>query len=100
LINDVTESFYTNICRGLFERSKLLYSFLNSSSILKRSGDISIEEWNFFLRGSTTDFSAQVKDVEYISEDVFRKLLGLQECHPAFQGILDSFKDRGKISPI
>jgi len=96
LINDVTESFYTNICRGLFERSKLLYSFLNASSILKRSGDISIEEWNFFLRGSTTDFSGQEKDVEYLSENIFRKLLGLQESHPVFQGILESFKDRGK----
>lgn len=57
LLKDVTESFFTNICRGLFERDKLLYAFLNASSILKRNGDISIDEWNFFLRGSSTDFS-------------------------------------------
>lgn len=96
LINDVTESFYTNICRGLFERSKLLYSFLNTSSILKRSENISVDEWNFFLRGSATDYSHIPKDIDYVSEAVFKKILGLEECHQNFQGITNSFKDRGK----
>lgn len=67
LIHDITESFFVNICRGLFERDKLLYAFLNASSILKRSGAISIDEWNFFLRGSSTDFSSYDKDVDYIN---------------------------------
>lgn len=57
LLSDVTSSFYLNICRGLFEKDKLLYSFLNSSAILRRSGDITPEEWSSFLRGSTSDFS-------------------------------------------
>lgn len=37
LINDITRSFYVSICRGLFERDKLLYSFLNTSSIQRRA---------------------------------------------------------------
>lgn len=90
----MTESFYTNICRGLFERSKLLYSFLNTSSILKRSENISVDEWNFFLRGSATDYSHMTKDIDYISEAIYKKLCGLEECHQNFQGILNSFKDR------
>jgi dynein heavy chain len=67
LLVDITESFFTNICRGLFEKDKLLYAFLNASSILRRSEAINIDEWNFFLRGSSTDFSSYEKDVEYIS---------------------------------
>lgn len=94
LIKDVTESFFTNICRGLFERDKLLYAFLNASSILKRQNDISIDEWNFFLRGSATDYSQIPKDIDYLSNDTFIKLCGLEECHANFQGIRDSFKDR------
>lgn len=98
LIKDVTESFFTNICRGLFERDKLLYAFLNASSILKRAGDISIDEWNFFLRGSATDFSAQEKTVDYVSQELFVKLLGMEECHTNFAGLVESFKDRGNIN--
>ena len=81
LLKDVTESFFVNICRGLFEKDKLLYAFLNSSSILKRSGAINLDEWNFFLRGSPTDFSQHVNDIEYLPNDIFIRLWGLEECH-------------------
>jgi dynein heavy chain len=97
LIKDVTESFFTNICRGLFERDKLLYAFLNTSSILKRGGDISVDEWNFFLRGSATDFSQNINDIPYISQETYQKLYGLEETHNNFVGIINSFRDRGKF---
>jgi len=56
LINDLTKSFYESICRGLFEKDKLLYSFLITSSVLRRADRIAVPEWNFLLRGSPTDF--------------------------------------------
>lgn len=97
LLSDVTESFFVNICRGLFEKDKLLYAFLKTSSILRRSGDITIDEWNFYLRGSATDFSSREKDVDYISNATFYKLLGLEESHSNFKDLVLSFKDRGKF---
>ena len=87
LISDITESFYINICRGLFEKDKLLYSFLNASSILRRSGAIGIDEWNFFLRGTPTDYSNFEKDIDYISVPYFHKLLGLEDTHYNFKDI-------------
>ena len=66
-MKDITESFYLNICRGLFEKDKLLYAFLNASSIAKRAGDITADEWNIYLRGSTTDFSTYKNPYDYIN---------------------------------
>jgi dynein heavy chain len=91
LTDDITSSFYINICRGLFEEHKLLYSFLNVASIFKRSGEVSAEEWNCYLRGSTTDFSSFKNDVPYISDAIFYKLMGLEESHANFADISKSW---------
>lgn len=56
LIDDLTKAFYLSICRGLFERDKILYSFLNAAQILMRAEKINLDEWNFFLRGSVFDY--------------------------------------------
>jgi dynein heavy chain len=92
LLADLTESFYTNICRGLFEAHKLLYAYLNATAIAKRAGDIAAKEWHVYLRGSTTVFERENK-CDYISDDVFEKLLGLEEAHEAFEGLASSFED-------
>ena len=51
LLEDITRSFYVNICRGLFERDKLLFSFLIAIKCKMSEGVIRPREWNFFLRG-------------------------------------------------
>lgn len=38
--------------RGLFEKDKLVFSFMLCGEIMRQRGDISDSEWNFFLRGS------------------------------------------------
>lgn len=38
-------------CRGLFERHKLLFSFQMCAKILETSGNLKMDEYNFFLRG-------------------------------------------------
>ncbi|CAE7943172.1 DNAH6, partial [Symbiodinium sp. KB8] len=49
LIDDITTNVYRNICRGLFEKHKLLYSFLIAAQVLRNAGDISAAEWGAFL---------------------------------------------------
>ena len=48
-------AFYNNICRGLFEKDKLLFSFLIASKIKQSVGEIRSHEWNFFLRGGPVE---------------------------------------------
>ena len=62
LINDITISFYEKISRGLFEKDKLLYSFLIVSNLLMNDNKISLVEWGFFLRGSSTSCKLSEND--------------------------------------
>ena len=96
LIDDITKAFYLSICRGLFERDKLLYSFLNTAQILIRAEKISLDEWNCFLRGSTSDFrDKENKASDYIDNKQWLGLCGLEEVHPNFKDITNSVQDVG-----
>jgi dynein heavy chain, axonemal len=100
LIEDETRAFYFSICRGLFERDKLLYSFLNATSILRRFNKINVDEWNFFLRGSPSDFTKFENRIDFISDDVHKSLLGLEETHTNFKDIVKSFEDPSKLTKV
>jgi len=44
---------YTNVSRGLFEKDKIIYSFLIITSILRNAKKIDEAIWNILLRGPT-----------------------------------------------
>ncbi|XP_055860055.1 dynein axonemal heavy chain 6-like isoform X8 [Biomphalaria glabrata] len=50
-LEETTVCIYKNVSRGLFEKHKLVFSFLLCSEIMKTEGEITPLEWNFFLRG-------------------------------------------------
>ena len=52
LENSITKMLYINICRGLFEAHKLIYSFLICTSIKRKSKQINEVCWNYLLRGA------------------------------------------------
>ena len=55
-INDFfTYSLYKNICRGLFERSKLLFSFTLCIKLMQGDNRIDPLEWRFLLAGATSN---------------------------------------------
>jgi dynein heavy chain len=91
LIKDITIQFYRNICRGLFEKDKLTYSFLNATSILTRDNRITPEEMNYFVRGP----ALQIKNDNptEIPEDVYNDLIALEEVHANFAGMKESLSD-------
>jgi len=51
MIEDVTTNIYLNICRGLFEKDKMLFSFSIASSIRSQVGDLTDIEWKCFMVG-------------------------------------------------
>lgn len=52
MLRETTMSTYNNVARGLFEKDKLVFSFMLCGEIMKQENLITLEEWNYFLRGS------------------------------------------------
>lgn len=71
VVADITLNFYTSICRGLFEKDKLMYSFLNTSSILRKAGLIDMSEWQFFLRGSQNTYEDRPNKCDFITDKIW-----------------------------
>jgi len=61
LIVSISEILYTNVSRGLFERDKLIYSFLIATSIKRQSKAIDEAVWNLLLRGPTVFTSKEAE---------------------------------------
>ena len=96
IMNFVTKFMYLNVCRGLFERHKLIYSFLIYSSIFRNRNEISGPEWNSLLRGG---FGKPGKnpDPSFIPQVSWESLAGVQESMPdIFPDLCDHISNKTK----
>ncbi|KAG5498459.1 hypothetical protein JIQ42_03265 [Leishmania sp. Namibia] len=51
-ISNLTSATYTQICRGLFNKDKLILSLLMATAIARHEGGITDEEWQYFVRAT------------------------------------------------
>ena len=52
LIDDITNAFYENICRGLFEKDKMVYAFFIAARIMKKEGKLPANVWQCYIVGA------------------------------------------------
>ena len=96
--NEFTRLLYENVCRGLFEKHKLLFSFLLTTKILFGDEKIDPAEWRYFLAGPTGDVQIPMRPeaLNWISEkewpDKYRQLCGMNELKN-MTGIKEGFME-------
>jgi dynein heavy chain len=88
---------YTNVCRSLFEKDKLLFSFLLTSRIQLGQNRMDEGELRFFLQGSTSmDLAEPNPYVAWLSDKSWNDILSLASM-PKFKDFLAQFKSQGKF---
>eukprot|EP00741_Cyanophora_paradoxa_P002452 tig00000076_g2377.t1 len=92
VLNDYfTYSLYVNICRSLFEKHKLLFSFMLCIAILKGMNRVDAHEWRFLLAGPTQSTPESENPApEWLSEKSWQSIHALSKLE-AFGGLEQDF---------
>lgn len=101
LMIEETRAIFSNIGRGLFERHKLIFSFLIATAVEKHEGRLTEAEIDFLLRGPV-GFRAEIKvkpeTLLRFSEKQWISCLHLEYEFEAFQGLTSHLGERISIT--
>merc|ERR1711871_451273 len=88
-LNDTfTYMLYVNVCRSLFEKDKLLFSFLLTTKIMLGQSALSSNELRFFLQGSTSMDLAEPNPYTWLPDKSWNDILAMADIES-----LKQFKD-------
>ncbi|KAJ1562895.1 Dynein heavy chain 7, axonemal, partial [Nowakowskiella sp. JEL0078] len=96
LRNHFTFSLYCNVCRSLFKKDKLLFSFLLCIGLMRNKNEIENDEWMFLLTGGlgSVDASAFGSNPapEWLAESSWTEICRLSFSVPSFKPFANDFK--------
>ncbi|KAF5287317.1 hypothetical protein FQR65_LT02190 [Abscondita terminalis] len=89
LNRDITISIYTNVSRGLFERHKLVFSFMVCVAIFVQQEYIDESQYNYLIRGAigATTPSQKKPDVALITDFMWTSVNFLAENYKCFKNL-------------
>ena len=96
LIENISKNIYTNVCRGLFEAHKGIFSFLMSTSIKRKAKELDEEAWNYLLRGpGIVDTKQQdpSPDPIILNQYAWNLVKVVSAKLPKFEGLLENIRD-------
>ncbi|CUG87383.1 dynein heavy chain, putative [Bodo saltans] len=89
-----TYSFYSNVCRSLFERHKLMFSFFLCNSIIGEEGLLDAMEYRFLLTGPTgSGGSAPNPAPDWLTDNSWNEIQFAAKTLPNFAGFEVHIKD-------
>ncbi len=96
IVNTFLYSLYRNVCRSLFEKHKLLFSFLLCLKVLQGRNQIDAIELRFLLTGGAlldakippNPCSSNSTNDNWLTDDVWTQLVALSRMN-GFQGLID-----------
>ena len=96
LLAQTTLAVYTNVSRGLFEKDKLVFSFMLCAEILKLNNLIQNSDWNYFLRGAPgMDKKRPPKpDVKWLNEQQWNNAIDLSTNLEKFKSLPEDLKTK------
>ncbi|ELV10380.1 Dynein heavy chain 1, axonemal [Tupaia chinensis] len=86
----LTYSLYSNVCRSLFEKHKLMFAFLLCVRIMMNEGKINQGEWRYLLSGGSIQVMADNPAPDWLSDRAWRDILALSNL-PAFSSFPSDF---------
>jgi dynein heavy chain len=89
-----TFSLFSNVCRSLFEKHKLLYSFLLCIRVLMNDDKIDMDEWKFLLTGATINSEKKMSNPapDWLSGRAWSEILALSTLQ-SFSNFEVDFRD-------
>ncbi|TRZ01398.1 hypothetical protein DNTS_018422, partial [Danionella cerebrum] len=101
LIDYFTYNLYCNVCRSLFEKDKLLFSFLLCSNLLLAKKEIEYSEFMFLLTGGVgLQNNVPNPDPNWLPEKSWDEICRASDL-PALKGLKESFlKNPESFLPI
>jgi dynein heavy chain, axonemal len=98
LIAAITQTVFLNICRGLFNDHKRIFSFLVGATISQRAGIILPAEWNVFCRGApiSKDKPPVVPTGLGIADKIWKNMVSVAGVIPNFASIITGCKENTK----
>ncbi|KAM6980842.1 dynein axonemal heavy chain 1 [Aplochiton taeniatus] len=85
-----TFSLYSNVCRSLFEKHKLMFAFLVCARIMMNENKIDMSEWRYLLSGGMALKQLANPAASWLSDRAWQDILGLSAL-PTFSSLADSF---------
>ncbi|XP_068576471.1 dynein axonemal heavy chain 1 [Cebidichthys violaceus] len=87
-----TFSLYSNVCRSLFEKHKLMFAFLLCARIMMNENKIDMTDWRYLLSGGMPVQELTNPSVSWLSERTWQDILGLSALEN-FNNLAESFSE-------